>query len=206
MARNKQSARKSPGRIAPRKQLATKAARKSRSTPCFLVSQPATRSPSDCSDESDGDESPNEDDKIELTVAKAEEATKEDDEIALDEGDYRKVTQQCLKMSGSLNEKFVAAVREWNLDMAAPSKFYVKLQHPYSTTNLTFGGLKGADKVMVDRLRALKDSRENNDSPLLKVFCVIFAKHESGYGSRHNGMEDVDDADYYVLARLALSK
>ena len=107
-----------------------------------------------------------------------------------------------LQIAGDENRTMSIAVKSWLKDPKAPGKFWVMLEYEYTETNLSFQGLKGNDKVMVDRLRSFKTTR--GDQPLFRVNLIIYTKHESGqgsgsggysYGRRRNYYDDEDDDD-----------
>lgn len=50
-------------------------------------------------------------------------------------------------------------------------KFILPLEHEYTKASLSFGGLKGRDRVMADTLRACRD---------VDLYLAIVVKHESG--------------------------
>ena len=108
-----------------------------------------------------------------------------------------------LQFAADESHRMSVAVKSWLNDLTAPGKFWLKLDHQYTQTNLSFNGLKGADKAMVDRLRSFK-AAGGNGLPLFRVSLLIYTKHESGQGSggggynhrRYRRYNRYDDDDY----------
>jgi hypothetical protein len=80
-----------------------------------------------------------------------------------------------------------AAVQAWAEDPSRPMKLALPLEFKYTNTNLSFPGLKGADRYLVQRLRSLKNEQ---GGPLLRVYLAMVMKHVAG-------MCEDDGSSYY---------
>eukprot|EP00803_Ostreobium_quekettii_P000681 evm.model.scf_314EXC.6 EVM.evm.TU.scf_314EXC.6 scf_314EXC:28582-31329(-) len=68
------------------------------------------------------------------------------------------------------------AVRKWEADPSAPEKVALQLEHSYTPTNLSFRGLKGRDRSVVDVLRGVVE----DGLPLVEVHLAMVTKHVVG--------------------------
>lgn len=67
------------------------------------------------------------------------------------------------------------ATRRWGV--AKVEKIAIQLDHQYTQTNMSFGGIKGRDRVIAD---AFANASDANGSPLLEVHLAIIEKMETG--------------------------
>jgi hypothetical protein len=70
-----------------------------------------------------------------------------------------------------------AAVRNWADDPSRPMKLAHPLEFKYTNTNLSFAGLKGGDRQLVNRMRSFTDEK---GAPLFRFYLAMFTKHVTG--------------------------
>ena len=80
--------------------------------------------------------------------------------------------------------QIVMATRKWTEDKHQTEKFVRPLQHQYTDKNISFSGLKGDDKKLVDILMGLKDE---DFQPLYSVYLACVTKTVTGQGEDDYG-------------------
>ena len=95
------------------------------------------------------------------------------------------------------DELVSAAVCAWEDDPKGPQKLAVLLEHKYTEQNVSFAGLKGNDRLLLDKLRGARDPA--SAAPLFDVHLSLMERFEMGppvetdYAECRIDPADVDD-------------